>query len=35
MKLQYELPRLVGSNEDLGRQSGGVGTKTEAQEKQN
>lgn len=26
-KLQYELPRLVGSNEDLGRQSGGVGTK--------
>ena len=26
-KPQYELPRLVGSNEDLGRQSGGVGTK--------
>lgn len=25
--LQYELPRLVGSNENLGRQSGGVGTK--------
>lgn len=26
-KLQYELPRLVGANEHLGRQGGGVGTK--------
>lgn len=26
-RLQYILPRLVGSNESLGRQSGGVGTK--------
>ena len=26
-RLQYMLPRLVGSNESLGRQSGGVGTK--------
>lgn len=26
-KLQYELPRLIGANENLGRQSGGVGTK--------
>ncbi len=26
-RLQYMLPRLIGSNEDLGRQSGGVGTK--------
>ena len=25
--LQYALPRLIGSNESLGRQSGGVGTK--------
>jgi GTPase len=25
--LQYMLPRLIGSNESLGRQSGGVGTK--------
>ena len=26
-RLQYELPRLIGANENLGRQSGGVGTK--------
>ncbi len=26
-RLQYLLPRLVGANENLGRQSGGVGTK--------
>lgn len=26
-QLQYMLPRLIGSNESLGRQSGGVGTK--------
>ena len=26
-RLQYQLPRLIGSNESLGRQSGGVGTK--------
>lgn len=26
-RLQYQLPRLIGSNEALGRQSGGVGTK--------
>lgn len=26
-RLQYTLPRLIGSNESLGRQSGGVGTK--------
>lgn len=26
-KLQYMLPRLIGSGESLGRQSGGVGTK--------
>lgn len=26
-RLQYMLPRLIGSNESLGRQSGGVGTK--------
>lgn len=25
--LQYELPRLIGSRQNLGRQSGGVGTK--------
>ena len=26
-RLQYLLPRLIGANENLGRQSGGVGTK--------
>lgn len=26
VRLQYELPRLIGANEDLGRQGGGVGT---------
>ena len=26
-RLQYELPRLIGANENLGSQSGGVGTK--------
>ena len=26
-RIQYELPRLIGANENLGRQSGGVGTK--------
>ena len=26
-RLKYMLPRLIGSNENLGRQSGGVGTK--------
>lgn len=26
-RLQYSLPRLIGSNESLGRQSGGVGTR--------
>lgn len=26
-RLQYLLPRLIGTNENLGRQSGGVGTK--------